>query len=94
MVRQVTKVSFSQYVDLALSHARFTRNEDGTWSVEVPVLPGCVSYGESRSQAVQMIRDAIEAWVLTAIRFRDELPAIDGCVLAYGWDKGDGEASS
>jgi len=95
MVQQVAKVSFSQYVDLALSHARFTQNEDGSWSAEVPVLPGCVTWGETRSEAVQMARDAIEAWILTAIRFGDELPPIDGCVLSYGSaDRPHGQAHS
>jgi hypothetical protein len=34
-----------------------------------------------------MARDAIEAWVLTALRFGDELPEIDGCVLQYAIDE-------
>jgi len=81
---QAVRVNLSQYVDLALSHARFTQEDDGAWSVEVPVFPGCVSWGNTRGEAVQMARDAIEAWVLTAIRFGDELPIIDGCALQYG----------
>ena len=81
---QAVRVNLSQYVDLALSHARFSEDDDGTWTVEVPVLPGCVTWGATRGEAVQMARDAIEAWVLTAIRFGDEVPMIDGCSLQYG----------
>ena len=81
---QAVRVNLSQYVDLALSHARFSEDDDGTWTVEVPVLPGCVTWGATRGEAVQMARDAIEAWVLTAIRFGDEVPTIDGCSLQYG----------
>jgi len=81
---QAVRVSLFQYVDLALSHAQFSEDDDGTWTVEVPVLPGCVTWGNTRGEAVQMARDAIEAWVLTSIRFGDEVPAIDGCSLQYG----------
>jgi predicted RNase H-like HicB family nuclease len=84
---QAVRVNLSQYVDLALSHARFAKEGDGAWTVEVPVLPGCVTWGATRGQAVQMARDAIEAWVLTAIRFGDDVPPIDGCSLQYGADE-------
>ncbi|MCS6903260.1 MAG: type II toxin-antitoxin system HicB family antitoxin [Candidatus Bipolaricaulota bacterium] len=76
-------VSFETYVRLALSHAQFKQNEDGTWTVEVPILPGCITWGETRNEAVEMAKDAIEAWVLTAVRFGDDLPEIDGCTLQY-----------
>lgn len=34
--------------------------EDGFWVAEVPSLPGCVSQGETREQAVINIREAID----------------------------------
>ncbi len=79
-------VPFSEYVQLALSHAAFIENDDGTWTVEVSHLPGCVTWGESREEAMEMALDAIEGWVLTALRFGDEIPVIDGCALRYASD--------
>jgi predicted RNase H-like HicB family nuclease len=38
--------------------------EDGFWVAECPSLPGCVSQGESREQAVANIREAIEGYIL------------------------------
>jgi predicted RNase H-like HicB family nuclease len=38
--------------------------EDGFWVAECPSLPGCVSQGESREQAIVNIREAIEGYVL------------------------------
>lgn len=35
------------------------RDEDGVWVVECPSIPGCVSQGSSREQAVRNIEDAI-----------------------------------
>lgn len=38
--------------------------EDGFWVAECPSLPGCVSQGETRDQAIANIREAIEGYVL------------------------------
>lgn len=35
------------------------RDEDGVWVVECPAIPGCVSQGETREQALENIQDAI-----------------------------------
>ena len=37
------------------------RDEDGMWIVECPAIPGCVSQGKSRDEAVANIEDAIRA---------------------------------
>lgn len=36
--------------------------EDGYWAVECPSLPGCISQGKNRAQALENIKDAIEAY--------------------------------
>lgn len=33
--------------------------EDGGWVVECPALPGCISQGETRDEALANIKDAI-----------------------------------
>lgn len=35
------------------------RDEDGAWVVECPSIPGCVSQGASKEQALANIQDAI-----------------------------------
>ena len=84
---KVNKVSFEEYVRRALNHARFRQNEDASWTVEVPILPGCISWGATRAEALEMIKDAIEAWVITALRFCDKIPPIDECYLQYAIDE-------
>jgi predicted RNase H-like HicB family nuclease len=37
------------------------RDEDGVWVVECPAIPGCVSQGQSRDDALANIEDAIRA---------------------------------
>lgn len=35
------------------------RDEDGVWIAECPSIPGCVSQGKSKEEAVENIKDAI-----------------------------------
>ncbi|MBF0258732.1 MAG: type II toxin-antitoxin system HicB family antitoxin [Desulfamplus sp.] len=35
------------------------RDEDGMWIVECPSIPGCVSQGQTKDEALDNIRDAI-----------------------------------
>ena len=37
------------------------RDEDGVWIVECPSIPGCVSQGQTREEALGNIKDAIAA---------------------------------
>jgi predicted RNase H-like HicB family nuclease len=37
------------------------RDEDGVWVVECAAIPGCVSQGKSRAEALDNIREAIRA---------------------------------
>lgn len=37
------------------------RDEDGVWVAECPSIPGCVSQGRTRDEALSNIRDAIAA---------------------------------
>jgi len=36
------------------------RDEDGVWVVECPAIPGCVSQGATKEQAVASIAEAIK----------------------------------
>ena len=38
--------------------------EDGYWVAECPSLPGCVSQGKTREEAIANARDAIREYVL------------------------------
>ena len=40
-----------------------TPGDDGFWVAECPSLPGCISQGETRAEAISNIREAIEAYI-------------------------------
>ncbi|MHA1998973.1 MAG: type II toxin-antitoxin system HicB family antitoxin [Promethearchaeota archaeon] len=37
--------------------------EDGYWVVEVPSLPGCVSQGKTKEEAISNIKEAIDLYI-------------------------------
>lgn len=37
--------------------------EDGYWVVECPSLPGCVSQGKTKEEAIQNIKEAISCYI-------------------------------
>jgi predicted RNase H-like HicB family nuclease len=48
--------------------------EDGYWVVECPGLPGCVSQGKTKAEAIANIREAIAAWLETAKSHGQPIP--------------------
>jgi len=46
--------------------------EDGYWVVECPSLPGCISQGKTKEEAISNIREAIQAYI--AALEEDHLP--------------------
>jgi predicted RNase H-like HicB family nuclease len=36
------------------------RDEDGAWVAECPSIPGCVSQGQTRAEALKNVKEAIE----------------------------------
>jgi len=38
----------------------------GGYTISVPSLPGCISYGVTFEEAMEMIKDAMEGWLAVA----------------------------
>jgi predicted RNase H-like HicB family nuclease len=50
------------------------QDEDGVFVAEVPSLPGCVTQGASRSEAVSNAREAIAGYVESLESHGDPIP--------------------
>lgn len=48
-----------------------SQDEDGMFTATVPSLPGCISQGETRTEAMANIKEAAEAY-LESLRLHDE----------------------
>ena len=49
--------------------------EDGYWVAECPTLPGCISQGKSRQEAVANISEAIRAYIAALQEDGIDVPA-------------------
>ena len=47
---------------------------EGGWFVRIAELPGCMSEGDTPEDAVEMIRDAMEGWLETALKHGYPIP--------------------
>jgi antitoxin HicB len=55
---------------------------DGGYTVTVPALPGCVTYGEDVNEAIAMAEEAIELYLESLIEHDEEIPT-DNKILEY-----------
>jgi predicted RNase H-like HicB family nuclease len=50
------------------------QDEDGIYVAEVPSLPGCISQGRSREEAVANVREAMAAYLQSLEDHGDPIP--------------------
>ncbi len=50
-------------------------DEDGVYVVEVPALPGCISQGRTRAEALENIKEAIAAYLESLKAHAEPVPA-------------------
>jgi len=50
------------------------QDEDGVYVADVPALPGCVSQGQTREEAVENVREAIAAYLESLEAHGDPIP--------------------
>ena len=65
------------------------KEEDGTYTVIVPSLPGCLTFGRTVEEALAMAKEAIEGFIECMIAHSDEVPnrtrgIHDLCIVAVG----------
>jgi antitoxin HicB len=53
---------------------RLEKEEEGGYTVIVPALAGCVTFGETVEQAIAMAKEAIEGYIETLIDLGKEVP--------------------
>jgi predicted RNase H-like HicB family nuclease len=53
---------------------RLIKEEEGGYTVIVPALPGCVTFGETIDEAIAMAREAIEGYIETLKELGKEVP--------------------
>ncbi|OGZ24245.1 MAG: antitoxin HicB [Candidatus Nealsonbacteria bacterium RIFCSPLOWO2_01_FULL_43_32] len=52
----------------------FRPEREGGFTVVVPSLPGCVTYGKSLKEAKKMVADAIEGYIASLKKHKEPIP--------------------
>jgi len=52
-------------------------DEDGYWFAQIPSLPGCMTQGASRTEALEMLDEAKMLWLETALAEGIDIPEPD-----------------
>ena len=52
----------------------FRPEREGGFTVGVPSLPGCVTYGKSLKEAKKMVADAIEGYIASLKKHKEPIP--------------------
>jgi antitoxin HicB len=50
------------------------QDEDGIYVAECPTLPGCISQGDTRTEALDNIKDAIEGYLQSLKKHDEPIP--------------------
>lgn len=50
------------------------KDEDGTFVAECPTLPGCVSQGKTRMEAINNIKDAVKGYIESLKKHNEPIP--------------------
>lgn len=58
------------------------KEEEGGYTVLVPALPGCITYGETVDEAIEMAKEAIELYV-EELQDHGEMVPDDSNMLEY-----------
>lgn len=67
----------------ALSYRILLRQEpEGGYTVLVPLLPGCITFGADITEAIAMAREAIELYIESLIAHGEEVPTEEN-ILEY-----------
>lgn len=50
------------------------QDEDGVFSAVVPSMPGCISQGSTRSEALVNIKEAMEGYIESLTKHNEPIP--------------------
>jgi predicted RNase H-like HicB family nuclease len=72
---QLKQVYFSKVKEFDM-HYRILieQDEDGIFIAECPTLPGCISQGKTRSEAIENIRDAVKGYIESLRKHNEPIP--------------------
>lgn len=51
------------------------KEHEGGYTVNVPALPGCITYGETIDESITMVREAIGLYLESLVEHGEDIPS-------------------
>ena len=71
----------TDYIDTAMSIAEYEKLDNGTYFGKIPGCSGAIAAADSLDKCKREMRSVFEDWILIGLRFKDELPILNGINL-------------
>lgn len=60
----------------------FEQEEDGSWSVDIPDIPACAAWGNTKVEALENLQDLAQNYLEVLLEYGDPLPkGIESCEI-------------
>ena len=69
-----SRLCYSFTVKILNYNVYLQKAEEGGFIVSAPALPGCSTQGETREEALTMIKDAIEGYIVSLRKHGEPIP--------------------
>ena len=69
-----SRLCYSFTVKILNYNVYLQKAEEGGFIVSAPALPGCSTQGETKEEALAMIKDAIEGYIASLKKHREPIP--------------------
>ena len=76
----------TDYIQQAMAQAVFEDLGDGTYGGTIPPCWGVIAFGDTVAECKEELRSVLEDWMLTGMRWGDELPVVAGIDLNISTD--------
>jgi predicted RNase H-like HicB family nuclease len=80
-MKKVRFFPLTRYVEAALRHAEYERDENGIVIAQVPSASGFFAQGDNFEEARENLRDVIEGNILLALQLGLDIPEMQGIAI-------------
>jgi antitoxin HicB len=65
---------FKTHLNIMKFRVLIEQDEDGIFVASIPELPGCISQGKTRGEAINNIKDAVEGYLVSLKKHNEPIP--------------------
>ncbi|MCS6903061.1 MAG: type II toxin-antitoxin system HicB family antitoxin [Candidatus Bipolaricaulota bacterium] len=70
-----------EYIERAMSKAKYKKLEDGTYCGTIRPCVGVIAFGSTLDECQEELRSSLEDWLMAKLRHGQPIPIIDGIDL-------------